>query len=502
MIYHSTRSRDVRASGREAVLEGLAADGGLFVTDALVEGAELPQSVRIDPASLAGGDYKATARRVLGALLDDFTAEEIAGAVEGAYSGTFSSPLVTPVTALGELRMLELWHGPTAAFKDVALRMLPQLMSRALAGTDRRLMIATATSGDTGKAALEGFRDVPGIGISVFYPEGGVSAVQELQMATQEGANVSVLAVKGDFDAAQSAVKRLFATPEVKAGLAGLGVTLTSANSINIGRLVPQIVYYFDAWRQLLEAGEIGPDEKVDFTVPTGNFGDVLAGWCARRMGLPVGRLIVASNANDVLTRFLSTGVYDRRRTLEKTISPSMDILVSSNLERCLFWMDGGDAERSAARMRELAEKGFYRIPEALLARLQAEFGYGMADDDVTRASIREAWEKEGRLIDPHTAVARRVALENLTPGRKMIVLSTASPYKFCAAVYEALYGRDEALFADPFAVMDALCRRTGVEPPAPLAGLRGKAVRWRETGEVAAIPEFVLRAARERLGA
>ena len=432
MRYHSTRSLVQQLTSREAVLQGLAADGGLFVTD------ELPE-LHIDPASLTGG-YAGAARRVLGTLLSDFSAEEIAGAVEAAYGNTFADPAVTPVTKIGSMHLLELYHGPTAAFKDVALQMLPQLMSRALAGTGRRLVIATATSGDTGKAALEGFADVPGIGIAVFYPDGGVSAIQRLQMATQKGVNVEVAALRGNFDDAQSAVKALFASP-LKAELAARNITLTSANSINIGRLAPQVVYYFDAYRQLAEAGVIRQGERIDFCVPTGNYGDVLAGWFAKTLGLPVRRLIVASNANHVLSDFLETGVYDRRRDLVRTSSPSMDILVSSNLERALYYLDDMDPVRTAARMAALKADGIYRIEPELLDKFRAVYGCGWLDDAETSDAVREAWETTGRLIDPHTAVAWKIAQEQASPEVPMVVLSTASPFKFCRDVFNALYG-------------------------------------------------------------
>ena len=502
MRYHSTRSLQDNVSGREAVFRGLAPDGGLYVTDRLTE-------IRIDPAvyKTGSGSYAATARNVLGALLDDFTADEIRDAVANAYGNTFTAPEVTPVTALGDLGLLELYHGPTAAFKDVALCLLPQLMSRALAGTGRRLMIVTATSGDTGKAALEGFRNVPDISITVLYPENGVSAIQERQMATQLGDNVTVLAVKGNFDDAQRTVKNLFADPVTRT-LAASGISLTSANSINIGRLVPQMVYYFEAYRQLRAAGKIEPGERLDFTVPTGNFGDVLAGWCAKQMGLPVGRLIVASNANNVLTDFLTTGRYDRRRLLVKTLSPSMDILVSSNLERTLYWMESqltGDPESAAAHTRErmasLAANGVYTVTGALLDKLQSDFGCGSADDAETKASIKAAWEHEHRLIDPHTAVARTVALENRTAGRTMCVLSTASPFKFGRAVYEALYGPVPAA-ASPFEIMDQLSERTGITPPASLSNLRTLPVRWKETLRIEDVPQRVLQAAQTQLNA
>ena len=387
MLYHSTRNKNEVMSSREAVLQGLARDGGLFVTDDL-------DRAQIDPASLRGS-YMDTAKRVFSLLLDDYTEEELESAIHAAYGHTFTAPEVTPVTKLGEMHLLELYHGPTSAFKDVALSMLPQLMSKALAGTGKKIMIATATSGDTGKAALAGFKDVPGIGISVFYPEGGVSAIQELQMSTQEGKNVAVCAVNGNFDDAQTAVKKLFSSDAV-AEFAALGVSLSSANSINVGRLVPQIVYYFDAYKQLMEQGVLRAGDPIDFTVPTGNFGDVLAGYCAKRMGLPVRHLVVASNANNVLTAFLTTGVYDRRRDLVKTISPSMDILVSSNLERALYWIDGGNAARTLERMKALQTEGVYRVDAELLAKLQETFLASFSNDDETKDAIRRAWEDEG----------------------------------------------------------------------------------------------------------
>ena len=491
MLYHSTRSREQSLTSREAVLQGLAADGGLFVTDDLAR-------LSIDPASLKGG-YLGAARQVLGTLLPDFTEAEIAGAVDAAYGGTFSDPAVTPVTKIGGMHLLELYHGPTAAFKDVALQMLPQLMSRALEGTGRRLVIATATSGDTGKAALEGFADVPGIGISVFYPDGGVSAVQRLQMATQTGANVEVAALRGNFDDAQNAVKALFASP-LKAELAAQGITLTSANSINIGRLAPQVVYYFDAYRQLVESGALKQGDPIDFTVPTGNFGDVLAGWFAKALGLPVRRLIVASNANHVLSDFLETGVYDRRRELVLTSSPSMDILISSNLERALYYMDGMDCERTAARMAALKKDGIYRIDQALLDQFRSVYGCGWVDDAGTAEAVREAWETTGRLIDPHTAVAWKAAQREASGNVPMVVLSTASPFKFCRDVFEAIYGPLKLKSTTPeaaaFEYMDALAETTGVEPPKSLSELRSRPVRFKEVFDVNQAADRVRQAA------
>lgn len=488
MKYHSTRSAAETADAREAVLQGLCRDGGLFVSDELGSKPLRPEDIR-------GQSYQSIALEVFSRLLGDFTREELLAGIEHAYANTFASPAVTPVSKIGREYLLELYHGPTSAFKDVALCMLPELMSAALAGTDRRAMIVTATSGDTGKAALSGFQDVPRTGIACFFPEGKVSDIQRLQMVTQEGRNVAVAAVKGNFDDVQREVKRLFASP-LRAELEEKGVTLSSANSINVGRLVPQVVYYYDAYRQLIEAREIKEGDSVDFAVPTGNFGDVLAGWYAREMGLPVRRLIVASNANCVLTDFLRTGVYDiSRRPFVKTISPSMDILISSNLERLLYYVTGGDTKRVAALMKDLAERKRFVLDGEALEKVQAAFGCGFADDEATRRTIAEAWRENRRLIDPHTAVALRVARDSSADGTPCTVLATASPYKFSRDVLEAIEGRP-AGDADGFACMKRLCAVTGVRPPVRLEQLEGRKILHRSTVTPAGMADFVRRAA------
>ena len=470
MIYHSTRNALEGVGAREALLKGLCDDGGLYVSDALM-------SVRFPMASLPGMTYREIALRVFSLLLDDFTEEELTAGIDRAYGDTFDSPAVTPVTRVGDEWLLELYHGPTSAFKDVALCMLPQFMSAALKDTGRRVMIATATSGDTGKAALSGFMNVPGIGITVFYPHGKVSDIQYLQMATQVGDNVAVAAVEGNFDDVQSTVKAIFASP-LKTELADAGVQLSSANSINIGRLVPQVVYYFDAYRQLVEAGAVALGEPVDFSVPTGNFGDVLAGYYARAMGLPVRHFIVASNANNVLTDFLTTGVYDRNRPFVKTITPSMDILISSNLERMLYYASKGDAALIARLMNDLKTRGVFKVEGGMLEEIRSLFKCGWADDEATRLMVAEAWAKDGRLIDPHTAVALKVARERKDASVPCVVLSTASPYKFCRDVYVAVRGEPLPGEADGFAYMDALAALTGEVPPKALAELRALPVR------------------------
>lgn len=495
--YHSTRSRTAQLSAKEAIRRGIAPDGGLYVSD------ELGQS-KIDLEGLANKDYFELAREVLGTLLPDYTADEIAACVDEAYGSSFASDEVTPVVDLkgvaGEADqgsastyVMELWHGPTSAFKDVALQMLPRLMARTSAnaeGAADKIMIVTATSGDTGKAALAGFADAPGCGITVFYPEGKVSRVQELQMSTQEGANVSVCAVRGNFDDAQSAVKRIFADRELADRLAAAGVQLSSANSINVGRLAPQVTYYFDAYAQLVRAGAVELGQKVTFCVPTGNFGDVLAGYYAKLLGLPVARLVVASNRNDVLTDFITTGTYDRRRDFAKTISPSMDILVSSNLERLLYYMSDGDCELVASLMADLGEKGFYQVPEGLLAKIQEVFACGRADDDATRAEIASTWNELGALIDPHTAVAKSVLDAVPADGTVRVCLSTASPYKFSSDVLAAL-GQDTSGMSG-FACMDALEKATGTTAPAQLSVLRDLPVLHKDVCDRAKMGAFV----------
>lgn len=466
-LYHSTRSRTHSVTSKQAILAGIADDGGLYVSDAI--GAE-----GLDLAQVCGQDFPATARLVLRALLPDYTADEIAACVERAYGGTFDSPAVCPVSPLGDDWVLELYHGPTCAFKDVALQMLPQLMGVARGEGGNDIMVVTATSGDTGKAALEGFAGVAHTGVTVFYPAGGVSDVQYLQMACQRGDNVEVMAIHGNFDDAQDQVKRIFADKALAGRLAARGIVLSSANSINVGRLAPQLTYYFNAYAQLVGAGACACGDKVDFVVPTGNFGDVLAGFYAQRLGLPVARLLVASNSNNVLTDFLTTGTYDRRRPFFRTISPSMDILVSSNLERLLYYASGGDCELVASLMADLFEKGSYTVPADVLGRLRATFWCGCASEEDTRATIRATWMDEGVLIDPHTAVGKFCMDRAPREGRPRICLATASPYKFSADVLSALGARTAGL--DGFACMDELERLTGTAAPPQLSGLRGAA--------------------------
>ena len=496
--YHSTRSHEAPLTSKEAIRRGIAPDGGLYVSDEL-------GCTQIPLAGLSEMGYLNLAREVLAALLTDYAPEEIAACVSEAYEETFADAEITPVKRLASANadgvpthVLELWHGPTSAFKDVALQMLPRLMARTGSndGTgDEKIMIVTATSGDTGKAALAGFADAPGVGISVFYPEGKVSRVQELQMSTQEGANVAVCGVRGNFDDAQTAVKQIFADRELAERLATQGVMLSSANSINVGRLVPQVVYYFAAYAQLLRSGDISCGDEVEFCVPTGNFGDILAGYYAKRLGLPVARLIVASDANNVLFDFLTTGTYDRKRPFFTTTSPSMDILVSSNLERMLYYLSDGDVELVSRLMGQLADEGSYTLPDELLSKIQKVFACGWADEDEVARAIKACWNENGYLIDPHTACGYHV-LSHMPaiPGSKArILLSTANPYKFPRAVASAL-----GLFCPPddFACMQVLEKATGTCAPAQLAELQDKPVLHADVVDIDGMASFVEQAA------
>ncbi len=483
LFYHSTRSSLESVTSKQAILTGIAPDGGLYVADWIGEKT-------IDLARVCSQDFQANARLVLGTLLPDFTEDEIAACVEAAYGSQWDTKAVCPVTPLGKDWLLELYHGPTCAFKDVALQMLPQLMSVARAGDGRDIMIVTATSGDTGKAALDGFADVPHTGVTVFYPDGKVSDVQRLQMVTQQGANVAVCAVRGNFDDCQSEVKSIFADHELAARLAEKNVVLSSANSINVGRLAPQVTYYFDSYAQLVRAGAIKLGDEVTYCVPTGNFGDVLAGYFAKMLGLPVRRLIVASNENDVLCDFIKTGTYNRVRPFNKTISPSMDILVSSNLERLLYYVSGGDCELVAGLMADLAEKGSYTVPAEVLAKIQETFSCGRADDDATRKKIRETWEDLGTVIDTHTAVAKCVLDAQVADGSARVCLSTASPYKFSSDVLASLCF--ETCGMNDFACMDALAATTKTTAPAQLSELRAGEVLHENVCDRAQMGAFV----------
>ena len=480
-FYHSTRSKLDSVTSKQAILRGIAPDGGLYVADWLGQ-------TKMDLAAVCAQGFHQTARQVLGILLPDYAEDELT-----AYGSQWDTPAVTPVTPLGADWLLELYHGPTSAFKDVALQMLPQLMSVARAGDGRDVMIVTATSGDTGKAALDGFAGVPHTGVTVFYPEGKVSDVQHLQMATQAGDNVAVCAIRGNFDDAQSEVKSIFADEALAQRLAEAGVALSSANSINVGRLAPQVTYYFDAYAQLVRAGAVKLGEKVTFCVPTGNFGDVLAGYYAKLLGLPVARLVVASNKNDVLTDFITTGTYDSRRDFTKTISPSMDILVSSNLERLLFALSGQDDKLVADYMQQLNKHGAYTVSDEIKAKLKSDFYGGFCSEEETGKVIAEVWKKYNYLIDPHTAVAYDVMekyRQETGDTNKTVFVSTASPFKFCDSVLHSL---GVAEVQDGIDALDQLSQTTNRPAPVPLASLRNKAVRFTESVDKEKMEDVVL---------
>lgn len=475
MQYVSTRTGAAGRDASAAIVAGLAPDGGLFVPDAF------PAVDKAQRLALAALPYEQRAVAVLQLFLNDFSEAEIRDCVHAAYGTGFDTPQVAPVVPVGGNRyVLELWHGPTSAFKDMALQLLPHLMalSRRKQQAGGKTLILTATSGDTGKAALEGFRDVEGVEVAVYYPADGVSDMQRLQMVTQRGDNVHVIAVAGSFDDAQRGVKTLFGDAGMAARLRDAGYALSSANSINWGRLAPQIVYYFSAWCDLYAQGRIGPEEAVDFVVPTGNFGNILAAWYARAMGLPVGRLICASNSNHILSDFLSTGDYDTRREFHLTASPSMDILVSSNLERLLFEACGRDAAQVRAWMAALAGEGCYAVPEEVLSRMAGVLRGGWASEQQTYSAIASAWQEQGYCLDPHTAVAYHVADELADPKRPTVVVSTANPFKFPADVLRGLTG--SAPEGDAFALCRALQAHTGWRPPAALAELERLPIRHR----------------------
>ena len=487
MKYYSTRNNSEKISAAKAIASGLAPDGGLFVPESLptVDLAELEMIMNMD--------YRQRACHIMGKFLEDFTQQELESFCNAAYADNYDTMDTAPLKVLSDdTAVLELWHGPTCAFKDMALQMLPYLLTASLkkCGEEREVCILVATSGDTGKAALEGFADVPGTKIIVFYPEDGVSDVQKLQMATQTGENVLVSAIVGNFDDAQTGVKNIFGDKAFAAELDKRGYFLSSANSINWGRLLPQVVYYISAYCDFVKSGKVKMGEKVNFCVPTGNFGNILAGWYAKQMGLPVGRFICASNSNNVLTDFIETGVYDKNRPFHCTISPSMDILVSSNLERLLYSCCGSDAE-VAGYMNSLNTTGRYEVSAAVAEKVKADFSAGCCSDAETKAEIAEMFSK-GYLMDTHTAVAwnvlknYRAQTDDNTPA---VVVSTASPYKFCDSVLAALGEETDAPGTE---LIEKLSARTGTEAPKPLSSLAEKTVRFTGCVEKTGMQELV----------
>lgn len=475
-MYISTRGNYREVTAAEAIAMGMVPEGGLFV----------PKSIpRIDLEEIKnylGQDYQSIAIGILEKYLPDFTHEEIAECVKAAYNQeNFAHEAVAPLVKIKEnCFILELWQGPTAAFKDMALQLTPRLLVKAVQklGLDKKVVILVATSGDTGKAALEGFKDVPGTEIIVFYPFGGVSVVQKLQMVTTEGSNTHVVAVDGNFDDCQSAVKAIFADKDLAQQLDKAGYCFSSANSINWGRLLPQIVYYFHAYLYLARNNEIVFGDNVDFAVPTGNFGNILAAWYAKKMGLPIGKLICASNENKVLADFLATGTYDRRREFKQTISPSMDILISSNLERFLFAMNGENSALTAQWLAQLGTEGWFTIDAQTKARIDETMAGGFANEQETLAMVKKCFDESHYLLDTHTAVALKVyeAWQSVNHSKNAVVIdSTASPYKFVSSVYQAISG--EKANDDELALLEDLSRLSGTAIHRGLANLGQKPI-------------------------
>lgn len=475
MKYNSTRDKSCRVSAAYAIAHGLAPDGGLFVPE------ELPPLSLQQIEALCKTDYRGRAEEILALFLDEFSREEIRAIVTAAYGDNYDDFTIAPLRRIDDkTAVLELWHGPTCAFKDMALQILPHLLTASLkkCGETRKVCILVATSGDTGKAALEGFADVEDTKILVFYPHNGVSDVQRLQMVTQRGGNVSVAAVRGNFDDAQSGVKTLFGDAELSDELSDKGWFLSSANSINWGRLLPQIVYYFSAYCELVNSKYVRIGDDVDFAVPTGNFGDILACWYAKKMGLPIGKLICASNENNVLADFFKTGIYDRNRAFHTTISPSMDILVSSNLERLLYSVCGDDV-LVAEYMRSLNEKGSYTVGSDIFKVLSDNFVGGFCSDADTKKTIASVYNKHNYLIDTHTAVAYKLMNDyrnTYVSKRPTVVVSTASPFKFCDSVLNAL---GENIDAKGTELIKKLSECTGVKAPMPLSDLDKREKRF-----------------------
>ena len=488
MQYLSTRDSGRQVSAAAAIVRGLSPDGGLFLPE------RIPPLTADNLRQLTTMDYPHRAAWVMGQYLDGFTPEELLAYARQAYGPEkFDTPAAAPVHSLGNDHLLELWHGPTCAFKDMALQMLPHLLTASLqkTGEHRTACILVATSGDTGKAALEGFRDVPQSKILVFYPAHGVSEVQRLQMVTQQGGNVGVCAVEGNFDDAQNGVKAIFSDDGLRAAMEARGELLSSANSINWGRVLPQLVYYISAYCDLVAAGTIEAGQPVNVCVPTGNFGNILAAYYTKRMGLPVQKLICASNANNVLTDFLRTGVYDRNRPFHTTTSPSMDILISSNLERLLWLLSGSDAQ-VRGYMDSLRQTGRYEISPALLEAVQASFDAGFCDDTQTARTIRTVFREKNYLLDPHTAVGYGVLAdyrERTGDSLPTILASTASPFKFCGSVLEALGVAPSEGVVWP----EQLSEITGVPAPRPLLGLREREQRFTRCIAKEAMPQAVL---------
>ena len=497
MYYHSTQDKSKTVLSAQAIAQGISEDGGLFVPESF------PRLTDDELRALLPLSYQERAKRIFSKYLTDFSEEEIADCVDSAYTvAKFGSEHPAPLAPVefngSKMNLLELWHGPTCAFKDMALQILPHFLTKSLAkvGGGRDAVILVATSGDTGKAALEGFKDVDHTRIIVFYPVDGVSAMQKHQMNTQEGENVYVCAIRGNFDDAQTAVKKIFTDPDTRGILEENNMMFSSANSINWGRLLPQIVYYVSAYCDMVNAGNIAFGDKINVTVPTGNFGNILAGYYAYEMGLPVKRFICASNSNKVLTDFIRTGVYDKNRDFYTTVSPSMDILVSSNLERLLYALSDCDDKLTKSYMDALKTKGCYEVSDSIREKIQSMFYGGFADEDATKATIRDLFDQQGYLCDTHTAVAVSVCdayIKETGDDTPVVIASTASPYKFSKAVLDAIDPGE--LPESEFDMVERIHELTGCEVPAPLATLKGKKARFGDVTDKEDMQGVVLRA-------
>ena len=494
MFYKSTRNSEIKVTSAEAIAQGISKDGGLFVP------SEIPSLTQEEIKSIGKMSYADRAFTVFSKYLTDFTDAEIRYCVDNAYTDkNFDTQNIAELKKLFDgAYVLELWHGPTCAFKDMALQILPYLLTTSAKkiNLDKKVVILVATSGDTGKAALEGFRDVEGTSMIVFYPEDGVSAMQKKQMTTQEGSNVGVCAIKGNFDDAQNGVKKIFTDQKIAEKLASNGMMFSSANSINWGRLAPQIIYYVSSYAQLVENGDISMGEKINIVVPTGNFGNILAAYYAKHMGVPVNKLICASNANNVLTDFINTGVYDRNRHFYTTISPSMDILISSNLERLLYHICGENDSMIRDWFGKLAECGKYEVSDEVKKVLKDEFYAGCCDDDMTKECIKELFDKYSYTSDTHTAVAVKVYMDYVKATgdkTKTVIASTASPYKFSGAVLEAISGQKSE--ADEFTLVDMLAQRSELSVPTSIKALKDKDIRFAQSVEKTDMESFVMEA-------
>ena len=489
MNYISTRDKSVEVTAAKAIAQGISEEGGLFVPDSF------PVFSKSDFEKLCSLDYKGKAKFILKHFLNDFTDEETEYCVNGAYTGSFDNEQPAPISLVGKnANILELWHGPTCAFKDLALQLLPYLLTTSAKKVNdgKKTVILVATSGDTGKAALEGFKDVPDTEIAVFYPSEGVSPMQKLQMDSQLGDNVHVCAIKGNFDDAQSGVKKIFTDNTVKAKLAENNMLFSSANSINWGRLAPQIVYYVSAYCDLLERGETIPEGGFNIVVPTGNFGNILAAYYAKKMGVPVNKLICASNTNNVLTDFINTGKYDRNRSFFTTISPSMDILISSNLERMMFELYGNNDKEVAALQDSLSKNGTFTVNEDVKTKMSEIFWGGCCDDNATIETIGKYFREYGYLCDTHTAVALNVYeqyVANTGDDRPTVIASTASPYKFAKSVLSAV---SENQGDNEFDTVKILSEETSTEIPAPIKALETAKVRFNDLCEKDSMLKFV----------